>query len=443
MTWTTNSLRWFENLLLERFGHCFKAEDESNILRLTIEGSGKSLCIAERQAAFHEPGADFACAKWRPSTEGFRAPIADEIPAPTVKDLTCPLVEFTSKGAVVNYDIAGLIYWILNRLEEVGFKDLDEHERFPSTSSHAFRHGYLERPIVDEWLIILSQIMKHVWPQLEFKRQEFNIKVSHDVDRPSLYSFQSWPSIIRMMAGHLIKRGDLRSFLTALWVRITVGSRLHPSDPFNTFDWLMDISEKNGLTSAFYFISGRTDLRFDADYDLTDPSIRDLMRRIHKRGHEIGLHPSYGTYNQPDLIRQEFESLKNLCASEGIMQKSWGGRMHYLRWEQPTTLRACANAGLVYDTTMGYADRPGFRCGTCHEYTAFDPLMNEPISLKIRPLIVMECALMPEKPAGEFKINLLKERCKRVKGSFTLLWHNSSFNSMHDFCLYSKIIGSR
>jgi hypothetical protein len=68
--------------------------------------------------------------------------------------------------------------------------------------------------------------------------------------------------------------------------------------------------------------------------------------------------------------------------------------MHYLRWEQPTTLQAWADAGMDYDSTLGYADYPGFRCGTCFEYPAFDPSLQRKLSLRIRPLVAMECSII-------------------------------------------------
>ncbi|MGE8498730.1 MAG: polysaccharide deacetylase family protein, partial [Pseudomonas sp.] len=208
----------------------------------------------------------------------------------------------------------------------------------------------------------------------------------------------------------------------------------HPDDPYNTFDWLMDVSEANNLKSAFYFICGCTDKARDADYEPDHPIIRSLMWRIHKRGHEIGLHPSYGTYQQSELIGQEALRLKRICAEEGIEQDEWGGRMHYLRWEHPTTLRAWVDAGMDYDSTLGYADRPGFRCGSCFDYPAFDPIAQQKLMLRVRPLVMMECTVIDAvylgfgvTEAAEEKIRLLKERCRDVGGGFTILWHNSYF----------------
>src|SRR5690606_27535596 len=123
-------------------------------------------------------------------------------------------------AAVIHYDILGLTYWMLTRLEEVGRIDLDNHQRFPATSSHAYQHGYLERPIVDEWLNILGQIVQRIWPQLKLKEHRFSIKVSHDVDVPSRYGFRSWSGIARAMAGDLINRGDVAGALRAPWIRL-------------------------------------------------------------------------------------------------------------------------------------------------------------------------------------------------------------------------------
>jgi peptidoglycan/xylan/chitin deacetylase (PgdA/CDA1 family) len=209
----------------------------------------------------------------------------------------------------------------------------------------------------------------------------------------------------------------------------------------------MDVSEANNLQSAFYFICGRTDPVRDGDYELEHPAIRNLMRRIRERGHEIGLHPSYGTFQKPELIKKEADRLRRVCAEERIEQPQWGGRMHFLRWEQNTTLRGWADAGMSYDSTMGYADRPGFRCGTCHEYPAFDAVEQKHLSLRVRPLVVMECTVVAERYMGlgigeeaEHKFELLKKRCINVFGVYTLLWHNSYFLDKSYFQLYQKML---
>ena len=441
------ALTWLQTLLYERFGNSFLSQNAGETIRLTHPSGPASVDIALDAATFSRADSDLPCVNWCATAEGWQTAVAPILPAPGAAALLSPLIEQTPNGFRIHYDILGLTYWMLTRQEEVGRTDLDEHGRFPATASHAFKHGYLERPVVDEWLYILGQVIQKTWPTLQLKTNQFSMEVSHDVDSPSRYGFRSASGIVRAMAGGVLKRRDFMGALLAPWVRLNSKTKLHRADPANTFDWIMGVSEQHGLKSAFYFICGRTDASKDADYEPEHPAIRDLMRRIHARGHEIGLHPSYGSYQTPEIIVAEANRLRRIAAEEGIEQAEWGGRMHYLRWEQPTTLQAWELAGLTYDSTLGYADRPGFRCGTCFEYPAFDPVAGRSLNLRIRPLIAMECTVMEPRymglgtgEAARGKFLELKSACKAVGGSFTLLWHNSQFHSLEEKILYISIL---
>lgn len=447
LRFSDQAVSWLASIIQERFGVGLALTQGPEHLTLSLAGHEREVRFECRDPIFHESGSDFACRIWCASKEDFVGPIDDKLPAPGSVELASPLIVFNNGGAVIRYDILGLIYWMLSRLEEVGRTDLDAHQRFPATASHAYKHGYLERPIVDEWLVILGQVIQRVWPRLVLKKHQFSIKVSHDVDNPSLYAFRSWLTIGRMMAGHLVKRRDLKALIAAPYIKLATHKKLHQADPYNTFDWLMDLSEANNLQSAFYFICGRTDLVHDAAYEPEHPVIRDLMHRIHQRGHEIGLHPSYGTFQKPNLIKKEAERLRRICAEEGIEQRHWGGRMHYLRWEQPITARAWENAGMTYDSTLGYADRPGFRCGTCYEYAAFDPVASEQLNLRIRPLVIMECTVISSMylalgsgVEALDRMKTIKDRCRKVQGCFSILWHNSYFDGVNSGQIYQNIL---
>ncbi|PHM26219.1 polysaccharide deacetylase family protein [Xenorhabdus budapestensis] len=445
---TKNSLDWLCLVLKNHFGHYFLLVEENNSLKLMLKHQDTGYILFPKlEKKLTEFGGDIPCSLWDSMGSGWESILERSIPAPGITNFPNQLIELKNQSAIINYDILGLIYWMLNRLEEIGRTDLDNHQRFPAIASHAYKYGYLERPIVDEWLHILGQVIQKVWPNLKLRKHEFNIKISHDVDTPSLYAFQPWSSIGRIMAGHLIKRHDLKAFINAPYIKLASQKKLHSADIYNTFNWLMTISENNKLQSAFYFICGRTDTSKDADYEPDHPIIRDLMRRIHARGHEIGLHPSYSTYQKPYLIDSEAKRLKRICDEEGIKQSVWGGRMHYLRWEHPTTLQAWNDAGMDYDTTLGYADHPGFRCGTCYEYPGFNPMTQEILKIQIRPLIVMECTILTSRylnmgysQAAYDKIEKIKSTCRKVSGCFTLLWHNSSFTCQQDFSMYKFAI---
>lgn len=441
------ALRWLETILTERFGHVWHLTRTQSGLSLTLDGGEGAIIFDTLQQAFTEARSDLPYTQWDAAHEGWNPALGGVLPAPGVAQLPSPLIKQRSADHVIHYDIPGLTYWMLARIEEIGRTDLDSHERFPASSSHAYKHGYLDRPVVDEWLDLLGQVIRRQWPDVELKRHEFQIRVSHDVDQPSLYAFKPWKQIGRMMAGHILKRCDPKAFFTAPYVKLATRDRLIEADPYNTFDWLMDVSESNGLKSAFYFICGKTEPGKDPDYELGHPIIRNLLKHIHQRGHEIGLHPSYNTFSNPEALKSEADRLKSICDQEKIQQKSWGGRMHYLRWCHPFTLRALEYAGLDYDSTLGYADRPGFRCGTCYEYPGFDAVEFKTTSLRIRPLVAMEVSVIEKiymglsctRIAGETFLKL-KKNADKVNGCFTILWHNSSLENINKQKLFESII---
>ena len=383
-----------------------------------------------------------------PTPLGHWQPRADQL-APTLAAPDLPLlyrrrlpsgaiVDVTDDGITLGLDLFGAIFFQLTRYEEIARPASDEHERFPASASLAYREGFLRRPLVNEYVEVLRSAIERLWPAIRPRRHTFQQRLSHDVDWPThVHSRAS--RVVRAMVGDIVRRRDAGLAVARLGA---VRSRLRETptgDPYNSFDYIMDLSEEHGLQSAFYFMAGRTEPRFDGRYELEDPLIGALIRRIHERGHEIGLHPSYGTFRDASLIRAERDALVRACDRQGVSQETWGGRQHFLRWENPVTWRAWEEVGLAYDSSLGYPLYPGFRCGTCYEYPVFDLIARRRLSLRERPLVVMEMGVIdsdgPHRSAIE-TVNCLRERCRMFGGQFTLLWHNSRLASARERRVY-------
>ncbi len=339
-------------------------------------------------------------------------------------------------------DVFGSVFFMLSRYEEAVGRDRDAHGRFPAAASLAGREGFLDRPIVNEYVEILWACMALLWPSLRRTARAFRVLPSHDVDCPSYYTFYPKVEIAMGMAGDVIKRRSPARALDKLrsWIEVKRG---RAQDPFDTFDWLMDRSEERGWISSFNFIAGG-DTRFDRPrYPLDHSMIRNLAARIMARGHEIGFHPSYSTVDDEVKWRSELGALRSCMPGARVR----GGRQHYLRFEVPRTWRLWAGAGLEYDSTLTYADRAGFRCGTCYEYTVFDLDRRERLNLKERPTIVMESTVISDRymglgtgPRACELIEALKDRCRTFDGDFTVLWHNSALADRESMDLYRSAI---
>jgi hypothetical protein len=345
------------------------------------------------------------------------------------------LVRVNENTIEVDLDVFGSIFFMLTRYEEAVTPDRDRHGRFPSSASIAGRGGFLGRPVVNEYLEVLWSCIKRLWPSASRKERSFRVLPTHDVDCPAYYEFYPTKEILMGMAGDVVKRLSPGTAVKKFedW-RGTISGRA--KDPFDTFDWLMDLSEASGWTSTFNFIAGG-DTEFDRPrYPLSHRIVKDLMTSIVRRGHEIGFHPSYATMTDGAAWKTELEALREAAGSVEIR----GGRQHYLRFENPTTWRFWDEAGLEYDSTLAFAEAAGFRCGTCYEYPVFDLLSRTTMRLRERPTVVMESTVISERymglGAGEDAaafIDELKSRCRLFNGDFVLLWHNSSLTAPEHF----------
>lgn len=344
-------------------------------------------------------------------------------------------------------DVLGSAFFMLSRFEEAVVPERDDHDRFPATASIAFKERFLDRPIIDEYIEILWAAISRIWPLAQRKKNEFRMSVSHDIDSPSYFAFRPWKKLLRRAAGDCLKRGRLREATRDIRTRLQSRRSIHPSDPYNKFTWIMDHSERLGLISRFYVICGRNHPRFDPDYDVEHPAIRQLLRNISDRQHSIGLHPSYNAYKSVGIMLAEAEQLRKVCVEENIAISELHARMHYLRWHTPTTARILQHAGVEVDSTLSFADHIGFRCGTCHEYQAFDPVERKELDIRIQPLIAMDGTVIDERymglgisvAAGEALV-ALKNACRTVDGVFSLLWHNTQLVRDDQRDLYTSVL---
>lgn len=345
-------------------------------------------------------------------------------------------------------DIFGSAFFMLTRYEEVVKNDRDEHDRFPATASLAYQEGFLERPIINEYLEILWTCMKRLWPGLRRRQRQYRVMPSHDVDRPLAVAGEPLGVVLRGCAGDLIARRDFDLALRRVhsWGRSLKGD--FAVDPINTFDFIMRLSEAIEVTSAFYLMATEAKTDFDRAYSTGHPWMRRLMCSIVERGHEIGFHGSYYSYNDAEKTRREVTLLRKVLAEEGIADSTLGGRQHYLRWQCPVTWEIWNDIGLTYDSTLTFARHVGFRCGICYEYPTFSVLSRRQMQLVERPLVIMDVALHNQR-YEKIKRNGVCDRalelshaCKIFNGDFTILWHNSNLAARWQKDLYQGILSN-
>ncbi len=267
-------------------------------------------------------------------------------------------------------------------------------------------------------------MLQHLGCYQPRRARRFDFCLTHDVDFP--WRWNGLDHLLRTIGGDVMKRRDLSLALDNVRNYIDVVFK-GQQDPYNTFSDLMDISEEIGVKSEFYVMAGGTTAA-DPGYALWDPRLQDVIEEIRRRGHTIGFHPSYDTYCDAELWREEFQALSRII-SEPVEK----GRQHFLRFAAPTTWQIWEDAGLACDSTLGYADSAGFRCGICDAYPVFNVLTRRQLRLYEQPLIAMEASFVHYQQLSPVETKAALQRLidtvKRYKGTMVILWHNSSFHT--------------
>lgn len=379
--------------------------------------------------------------RWLPTRDvlppGFRSPAFQEELTPVLLwgagcgDGSKPFAERRDNGSVIFYaDIVAATVFMLSRWEEVVVPTRDDHSRFPATACVAFKQDFLDRPIVDEYALILQAWLKTVLASwTPHTPSQFTIRLTHDVD--TLRS-ATW----RRLAGDVLLRRSPSRALEGAKGLLRIEQDVFLRGVYE----LAELSEQSGLRSAFYFMTADRSRR-DSGYDITSRAVTRLVNDLRQRGHEVGFHAGYLTWENPARFLLEKERM-----DRAIGAARYGGRQHYLRFSTPGTWRLWESAGLSYDSTLGYADHEGFRCGTCHPFRPFDIEQDRRIDLLEIPLIVMDGTLKQYRRLtplqGERRILALARRCQRVNGVFTLLWHNTSLMGKWDLWapIYRRLV---
>lgn len=324
-------------------------------------------------------------------------------------------------------DLPTSVLLTLARFEEAFPGPRDMHSRFSAFSSLAWQEGFLHRPIVDEYGLALEQALSYLQPGWKTAERRLRVKLGHDVDEIGV------PFCLRSALGHTFRRklplATLRDFL-APWAGIDTTYEM-------LLRKLVDLSLKHGLNSAVYWKALVPAAR-NAGYDVRHTRIRSLIAAFRAKGIEMGVHPSYDTFESLEKLRMEVSTLRELLGEHRI-----GGRQDFLRWN-PETWVHWDILGLAYDATVGFADYVGFRAGTSYPYRPWLLSRGREAQLLEIPLMAMDST-----PQGYMKLspdealrNLLEcvARCRTVGGVFSLLWHNTRLIGRGYADVYRKLL---
>ncbi len=325
------------------------------------------------------------------------------------------------------FDVFEAIFCHISRFEEWNLSGdrLDLHDRMKSEEMILVKSGFEKIPVVDQLVFALFVAFG-----FQPKNQPTKIHFSHDIDM--IQKFPNLKKVIFAFGSMILKQRNIRGLfrLTKQYLNFLKTGK----DPFDTFDWLLakgnswhdskSSHEYEIVKKTLYILSGGEVPRIEKHFDLNNPRVLEFINLAKSRGYEIGIHPSYNAHLKKDLFQKEKEALEKLIGYEVNAT-----RQHFLRWKFPETLRIIEELGLKTDSTLGFADRIGFRCGTGFPYYMYDFEKERPFDFLEIPMVVMDVGLMRDTSFKEDKSYLelfLSENSQNTLITFN--FHNSGFD---------------
>ena len=328
---------------------------------------------------------------------------------------------FAFKGEY-KFDLFSVVFYLLTRYEEYLRFTKDKYGRFSSFQSLAYRNQFLEIPIVDLWILDLKEKIEKRWKIDIPLPRTFKIEPTIDIDTP--YAFQNRSLLMHSAAiardGILLRFKRLHQRLLTL-----IGYR---KDPFDTYGYVFEQFEKSRLRPKFFFLM-QCYLPDDQNFSINKKAFKTLIKEISKAA-QLGIHPSLRSQNSQEILEEEFTKLESYSSS-----KILSSRQHFLHLNFPDTYQTLLTLQIKHDHSMAYHDRSGFRASTSVPYPWYDLKNEEKTDLFIHPAQIMDATLKHHLGyninQATSEIQKIKDRIKYVEGTFSFIWHNSSFSKLY------------
>ena len=335
-------------------------------------------------------------------------------------------VEYNAQGQRIiriGYDLFGEVEYLLSNGQPL------DHALLPTLDIHI--------DLLRKWIVDAGICLVEIPPVPS--GYGFVGCLTHDVDFVNIRDHQLLDRSVLGFIARSIFPSHLRNTRSEIvWLRILKNWRALLSLPAVYLGLSRDIwfdidrymSLERGLGSTFYFIplkdhAGESSERTvphwrAARYDVKE--YRVLIAELKRENAEIGVH-GLDAWQDPQKGIREREILRSLSGEESV-----GIRMHWLYFskESPKVLE---EAGFAYDSTVGYNEANGFRCGTTQVFCL--PGSRRLLELSLN---VMDTALFYSERMGLSEAEAM-EQCKKLitalrsyGGVLTINWHTRSLS---------------
>lgn len=309
-----------------------------------------------------------------------------------------------------------------------------EYENGPIHSYSLCLSGWDQRAWQHAWVNRIALFLRQWAIQREGLKAEqqmgalpkAEIWMTHDVDalRKTLPIRFKQGAFNCFNAARALRRGDCAVAVK----RLSQAKRfVFGRETWCVFDRLIALENQTRITAVYHFYADPRSKTFkrwllDPSYTIEELVRSGLLQRIKERGHHIGLHPGFDTW----------QSMSHIDSARHQLQQATGCtvthvRQHWLRFSWRDTWNAQASAGLLQDTTLMFNDRPGYRTSSALSWHPWNQASDAAHPLSALPTVLMDSHFYDYQPmTAEQRRQSIRhwvDECKAVFGQVAVLWH--------------------
>ncbi len=264
------------------------------------------------------------------------------------------------------FDVVGNIFF---NLSHSGAQNSQKKDEFGRVRDDAYPFGsYSSFPYINMFLWLIDSTIHHaidrhrgyllrksIWP----KGEEAAASLTFTINRLQKWSFS------RFVASFF---EDFLLFLTLKW---NIWGRSFSSkcrylftniEQYWNFDAITEILDEHSLKSTYFFSVQKTG-KIGADYSLDDDEdLQEIVKANLEKGHDIGLLGSFDHYKS-ERMKEHKDFLRNTFDIRDL-----GIRQDKYRWDAQVTPEIHSKMNMLYDSSVTYNERNGFKNGIAYPY---------------------------------------------------------------------------
>lgn len=261
------------------------------------------------------------------------------------------------------------------------------------------------------------------WPE----GRAYAVVLSHDVDFLPMGMAGTLTQGAKTLLRHLVRRRRPVDAARALSGLINALAR--GRDAYGCVPEIIAREKALGVRSSFQVAVANTHHN-DVNYAIDDDVVRDYLRVIKDEGFDLCLHGSYCSAEQADRYVAEAERLATRLA------RPFGSRQHFLSFDYDTLFTAQEAAGIRYDMSVGFPDRPGPRAGFSYPYFPYCLAEDRPYDVVEIGLFLMDVTLSGylnlAAEEAESVISSVLDDLRAKRGCASTVWHPIVFGGARD-----------